>query len=272
MVFWGSISNTGGISTHPTSNSRNTSYVSEHSTQFWHYQTRDSIGFHTLTLQSYKTVPPAIPILDASHKPVLLTNWLKIRGPHDPLSSGSINWLEWLTELRKTRYLLNHQFIVKGYNAFILRNSQVEEIQKVRYEERDLPCPLQAPQTLHLHAFSNPRTLWILSFLKKVIYFQLEDNCFTTLCWLQHRASAISVRMSSHSWTSPHAPPPSHTSRLSEYQIELPASYRKFPWAIYFTYGNVYVSMLLSQFVPPSPLALPTSVFSMSASLFLPCR
>ena len=145
--------------------------MSEHSAQFWHYQTRDSIGFHTLTLQSYKTVPPAIPILDASHKPVLLTNWLKIRGPHDPLSSGSINWLEWLTELGKTRYLLNHQFIVKGYNAFILRNSQVEEIQKARYEERDLPCPLQAPQTLHLHAFSNSRTLWILSFLRKVFIF-----------------------------------------------------------------------------------------------------
>ena len=72
---------------------------------------------------------------------------------------------------RKILDLPDYQFIVKGYNAFILRNSQVEEIQKARYEERDLPCPLQAPQTLHLHAFSNSRTLWILSFLRKVFIF-----------------------------------------------------------------------------------------------------
>ena len=33
----------------------------------------------------------------------------------------------------------------------------------------------------------------------------------------------------------------------------LPVSRRKFPLAVYFTYGNVYVSMLFSQFIPPSP-------------------
>ena len=32
-------------------------------------------------------------------------------------SLGSINLLEWLTELRETFYLLNYQFIVKGYNS-----------------------------------------------------------------------------------------------------------------------------------------------------------
>ena len=32
----------------------------------------------------------------------------------------------------------------------------------------------------------------------------------------------------------------------------LPVSRRKFPLAVYFTYGNVYVSMLFSPFVPPS--------------------
>ena len=30
----------------------------------------------------------------------------------------------------------------------------------------------------------------------------------------------------------------------------LPASYSKFPLAIYFTYGNIYVSILLSQVIP----------------------
>ena len=51
-------------------------------------------------------------------------------------------------------------------------------------------------------------------------------------------------------------PIPSHPSRLSQStRFELPASYSKFPLVIYFTRGNVYISMLLSQFVPPSPLS-----------------
>ena len=53
--------------------------------------------------------------------------------------------------------------------------------------------------------------------------------------------------MSPPSWTS-------HPSRLSQSTwFELPASYNKFPLAVCFTYGNVYVSTLLSQFIPPSP-------------------
>ena len=46
-----------------------------------------------------------------------------------------------------------------------------------------------------------------------------------------------------------------------------------FPLAIYFTFGGVYMSVLLSHFVPAS--AYPTvssSLFSTSASLFLPCH
>ena len=46
---------------------------------------------------------------------------------------------------------------------------------------------------------------------------------------------------------------PSHPSRLSQSTwFELSASYSKFPLTIYFTYSNAYVSMLLSQFIPPS--------------------
>ena len=47
-------------------------------------------------------------------------------------------------------------------------------------------------------------------------------------------------------------PTASHSYRLSQStRIELPASYSKFPLAIYFTYGDVYVSVLLFQFIPP---------------------
>ena len=60
---------------------------------------------------------------------------------------------------------------------------------------------------------------------------------------------------------------------VTEHDIKLPASYSKFLLAICFTYGNVYVSMLLSQFVLPSPsLTVSTSLYSISASLLLPCK
>ena len=52
---------------------------------------------------------------------------------------------------------------------------------------------------------------------------------------------------------------------VTEHYVELPASHRKFPLAIYFTYGSVYASMLLSQCVPLS--CSPTRLFSMSAAL-----
>ena len=50
--------------------------------------------------------------------------------------------------------------------------------------------------------------------------------------------------MSPPSWTSL----PFHPSRLSQSLFDFPESYSKFPLAIYFTYGGVYVFMLLSHF------------------------
>ena len=42
---------------------------------------------------------------------------------------------------------------------------------------------------------------------------------------------------------------------VTEHWVELPLSHRKFPPAICFTYGNAYVSKLLSQFFPTSPFS-----------------
>ena len=55
------------------------------------------------------------------------------------------------------------------------------------------------------------------------------------------------IYMSPNSWTSLPPPTPSHSSRLSQStRFELPVSYSKFSRAISFSYGNVYISVLLS--------------------------
>ena len=52
-----------------------------------------------------------------------------------------------------------------------------------------------------------------------------------------------------------------------------PCVHRQFPVAICFRYGNVYVSMPPSQFIPPSPSrTVSTSLFSMSVPPLLPCE
>ena len=60
-------------------------------------------------------------------------------------------------------------------------------------------------------------------------------------------------------------PTPSHAFRSSQSPgFELPALHSEFPLALYFPYGNLCVSMLLSQFAPssPSPTASTRRFFS----------
>ena len=66
----------------------------------------------------------------------------------------------------------------------------------------------------------------------------------------------------------------SHPSRLSQtFRFQLSASYSKFSLAIYFTYDNIYVSILLFPFVPPSSSpTVSTRLFFMSVSPLLPCK
>ena len=44
---------------------------------------------------------------------------------------------------------------------------------------------------------------------------------------------------------------------VTEHRVELPVTYGKFPLALYFTFGNVYVSKLLSLSHPLLPLLCP---------------
>ena len=76
--------------------------------------------------------------------------------------------------------------------------------------------------------------------------------------------------MSPPSGTSLPHPTPSHPSRLSQNTGFELSSYSKFRLAIYFAYGDVYVSMLLSQFLPPLHRCVHKSVFYVCISIPAP--
>ena len=104
----------------------------------------------------------------------------------------------------------------------------------------------------------------------KIIYFQLEDNCFTILCWFlpyininQPQAYVCPLPLEPPTPLSCHRAPDLSSLRhiVNFYQLSS------------FTYGNIYAAVPLSQFLPPSPsLSVSTSLLSMSASPLMPCR
>ena len=74
--------------------------------------------------------------------------------------------------------------------------------------------------------------------------------------------------MSPPSWTSFQPPTPSNPSRLSQSTgLSSLSHYSRFPLAICFTYGSIYVSMLLPQFIPSSSShPVSKSLFPMAVS------
>ena len=76
-----------------------------------------------------------------------------------------------------------------------------------------------------------------------------------------------------HIWPLPlHLPRPSTPSHHSRFPqstgLNSLCLYSSFPLALYFTYGSVYMSVLLSLFVPPLfPLLCPKSVFYVCISI-----
>ena len=89
---------------------------------------------------------------------------------------------------------------------------------------------------------------------------------------MQQHESAIGIRVCPPTWTSLPPPPPSHPSRLSRSTgSELPDT-QQIPTGCLF-YIRMYVSVLLSPFVPPSPSpTVSASLFSVSASPLPPCK
>ena len=80
---------------------------------------------------------------------------------------------------------------------------------------------------------------------------------------ISHKYTNVPILLEPPSHRLPHHIPPLYV--VTEYWAELAALCNNFSLAIYFTYDNVYVSVLLSQFLPPSPSpTVSTSLSSMS--------
>ena len=105
----------------------------------------------------------------------------------------------------------------------------------------------------------------------------MEDNCFTILCWFlpyinmnQSQIYIYPLPFEPPSHLPPHPTPLGCHRALGLRSLHHRANSHRLS---NFPYGNVYVSMLPSQFAPPSPSpAASTSLFSVSASPLLPCR
>ena len=114
---------------------------------------------------------------------------------------------------------------------------------------------------------------WLCMYVPFVKYLFIYFNW--RLITLQHCGGFCHtftwINMCSPSWTPLPPTSPSHPSGSSQCTSpEHPVSCIKPRLAIYFTYDNIYVSMLFSQIIPPSPSPTESkSLFFTSVSLLL---
>ena len=132
----------------------NTSWLSYNLTQFWHYLPGYRPRFHRLMAQSQRLPSSS----DACHKvrllPVLLTDWLYIRGSHDPLLEfKSLARMAHGTQ-EKTVCSLACGLITKDIKEYesIARWGKTQG--KVGGKGVVFPCPLRV-----CHVFTNPEAL-----------------------------------------------------------------------------------------------------------------
>ena len=105
----------------------------------------------------------------------------------------------------------------------------------------------------------------LINFNWKLIILQYCSGFCHTLTWISHGCTCV-----------PHPEPPSHHLPIDPSgssqctSPEHPVSCIEPELVIYFTYGNIHVSMLFSQIIPPSPSSTESKIlFSTSVSLLL---
>ena len=109
------------------------------------------------------------------------------------------------------------------------------------------------------------------SFFKKFYLFLLENNCNFVMVFAIHQYESVIIYMVYLYNLHPESPSPPHPSRLSQSaSFVCPASYIKLGLVICFIYGNVFVSLLFSQIILPSPPTESRSIFFRSLSPLLP--
>ena len=116
---------------------------------------------------------------------------------------------------------------------------------------------------MYLSTFLGYSSAWRIQPVLSIPFFFFFWFCFNwRLITLQycsgfcHTLTGISHGCTCVPHAEPPLPPPSpsHASGSSQYTSpECLVSYIKPGLAIYFTYGNIHVSMLLSQIIPPLP-------------------
>ena len=127
----------------------------------------------------------------------------------------------------------------------------------------------QPSYKMEIKYMSRKRSLMgsFIYFNWKIITFQYGDSFCHISSWISHRYTCVPP-----SWTPLPPPSPPHPSGLLQSTIfGCPASCIDLALVIYFTYGNIHVSMLFSQILPPLPSPTESkSLFLTSVSPLLP--